>query len=433
LTRDNAHSGRWATLASASPLSVRGFLVAVLSGVFLWTHGYGALDLVLFVVGVSGLALVVLCTLAVAVGVFWVRRAPHSHDGQDGEDSRALADAQRLEAGTPQATGFARPGLQRLPLVNLSWQVEAPAALACTQRLEGLELVETLTPWRRCEATELRRRLRVEDVFGIARWQWAEAVPASLTVLPSRGRLAQLPIAQSLASADGTPHPAGMPEGDRMEIRRYVPGDSARDILWKKYARTRQLSVRMRETSVDPARRTVAYLIAGPGDEAAAAAARIALESGVLGDSWIFGVDGQAGETAELSQALQWIAASGNSDPVPASGLAGFLDRCERGDHAVLFVPGEGGAWVDVVESLARTRPGGLSFVIGVDAVVRPIREAWWRRFALSSEAKRGVSAGELERLGQRLGKVAVSVVVADRGSGRTRELTRRRVLGAVA
>lgn len=427
MSRRERARGLFSQLAVLSPLTVRGFLVALLSGVFLWTHGYGALDLILFVVGVSGLALVSLCLVAVGVGALFVRRSTAPLE---------RSDTQHLEAGTLHQTGFSRPGLQRLPLVHLSWQVERPAAVDAVQALEAEVLTETVTPWRRCEATELVRRLRVECVFGLARWQWLERTATSLTVLPSRGRLVQLPIAQSLASADGTPHPAGMPEGDRMEIRRYVPGDSARDILWKKFASTRQLSVRMREASVDPARRTVAYLVAGPRDEPAAAAVRLALESGVLGGRWLFGVDGRSGATERLDEALQWIAASGNREGhevEPASGLERFLEQCDRADHGVVFCSGETGPWVERLEALARTRAGGLSFVLGIDAVVRPRHESRWRRFALAAERRHGVSAGELNQLVQRLGRVAVSVVVAERGSGRTRELARRRVLGAVA
>ena len=88
-------TGRWlASLAELSPLTLRGLLVGILAAVFLWTHGYGALDLVLFVVGVSGLALVALCLLTVAVAAFRVQRS------RLGSDQTAL-DRGALEAGVP--------------------------------------------------------------------------------------------------------------------------------------------------------------------------------------------------------------------------------------------------------------------------------------------------------------------------------------------
>ena len=149
VSRRERARGLFSQLAVLSPLTVRGFLVALLSGVFLWTHGYGALDLILFVVGVSGLALVSLCLIAVGVGALFVRRSTAPLE---------RSDTQHLEAGTLHQTGFSRPGLQRLPLVHLSWQVERPAAVDAVQALEAEVLTEAVTPWRRCAAPALGER-----------------------------------------------------------------------------------------------------------------------------------------------------------------------------------------------------------------------------------------------------------------------------------
>ena len=133
---------------------------------------------------------------------------------------------------------------------------------------------------------------------------------------------------QALASGEGIAHPAGRPEGDRMEMRRYVPGDSPRHILWKAFARSRPLEVRTPERSVQRARRTLAYLVAGPDDEAAAAAARVALESSALGEAWLFGADGTDAPTDRLDAALRAIARSaGAREPAgdPIAGLRRFL------------------------------------------------------------------------------------------------------------
>ena len=77
-------------------------------------------------------------------------------------------------------------------------------------------------------------------------------------------------------------HPSGQPEGDRMEIRPYAPGDSVKNIIWKVYARSRQLNVRLPEHSVFQSKKTLAFLLTSENDEAAAAVARVALQSGAL-------------------------------------------------------------------------------------------------------------------------------------------------------
>ena len=76
-----------------------------------------------------------------------------------------------------------------------------------------------------------------------------------------------------------------------MEIRPYTPGDSVRDIMWKGFARNRQLNVRLPERSVAFDDKACAYLVSGVGDEAASALARLTLECGLLGDDWRFGAD----------------------------------------------------------------------------------------------------------------------------------------------
>ena len=99
---------------------------------------------------------------------------------------------------------------------------------------------------------------------------------------------------------DGLPDNGGRPDGDRMEIRPYTPGDSVRDIMWKGFARNRQLNVRLPERSVAFDDKACAYLVSGVGDEAASALARLTLECGLLGDDWRFGADSPSPNKARV-------------------------------------------------------------------------------------------------------------------------------------
>ena len=84
-----------------------------------------------------------------------------------------------------------------------------------------------------------------------------------IEVLPHLGGIRRLPVLTSLTGGEEFPHPMGLEDGDRVELRRYVPGDSARFIHWKVFGRTRKLMVRVPERALSRARRTVAYLVAG--------------------------------------------------------------------------------------------------------------------------------------------------------------------------
>ena len=275
LARFRTTAERWSHLL---PLTWRGFFVALASGLALEAYGYASLDLLLFVIGISGLVITVLSCLMVVGATLYLRR-------------RLVDDAtgaRQLEAGSPIRTGFHTPSLVRLPLVHIHWRWVEPEGVDCRLRLRDGRLKEEVVARRRCLVGGIHRRITVYDAFGLARMAWDHRVSAPLQVLPDVGRLRRMPVLQSMAAAEGTPHPAGTPEGDRMEIRRYVPGDSPRHILWKIYARTGQLNVRLPERSIDPAKKTVAYLLTGEGDEASAAAARVALENGLLGVAWLF-------------------------------------------------------------------------------------------------------------------------------------------------
>lgn len=414
-----------ARFGGAVPLRCRGALVALVAGLALWRYGYGALDLVVFVLGVSGLVLAALCAFAVAAAAAWHRRLLSRRPPP------ADVLPRRLETGVAVPTGFCLPSPQWLPLVKLRWIWLNPCGVECSVRSAGDSLEEVVEATRRCEVTSLRRRFFAYDAFGLASVAWERAAPAALTILPNPGLLRHMPALRSLAAGEGMHHEAGAPEGDRMEFRRYVPGDPVRNIMWKSYARTRQLNVRTPERSVDHARKIVGYLVAGPFDEPAAAAARVALESGALGDRWLFGADGTEAVVDQLDAALQVIARSGSA-PEGATGLGGFLQSVGVGGavHCIVFAPGRPGPWTPEVLRVAREHPEMLTFVLGVDGLVRARpAQPLWRRFVWSDEPAPGVPIDEVAELLLRLG----GGLVADRTTGRTSGTERHRALETAA
>jgi hypothetical protein len=244
-------------------------------------------------------------------------------------------------------------------------------------------------------------------------------------VLPAAGRLRSAAVVRSLAGAEGEAHPTGAPEGDRMEIRRYVPGDSVRHILWKTYARTGQLNVRLPERSVDRSRRTIAYLVSAPEDEPAAAAARVALERGALGDEWTFGADGTPEPCDMLDAALVAIARSGAQsvrDAGPGVQLAQFLNRAGgSGIDCVVFGPARPGPWIAAAFGAARATGTGVSFVLGTDGVLQDSSESpLWERLLFAREAVNGTPAAELSAVLSEIGAGGARALIVDRATGRS-------------
>jgi len=199
--------GAWRLVADSVPPTLGGWLVAGLCALALWRWGFGALDLVVFVFGVSGIVLFVLSTLAIGGSAVWLRR-------RIGKARRSL---RTLEAGTPLETGFVLPALAKVPLVKVEWTWVRPEGVECQQLMtsDG-RLLEQVVARRRCKVQAVSRRFTVRCAFGLSRVSWTASEPAELTVLPEVGKLGSMEVLQSIASAEGLPHPSGPPEGDRM-------------------------------------------------------------------------------------------------------------------------------------------------------------------------------------------------------------------------
>lgn len=398
------------------PLTLRGALVAVASGAALAVWGLERLDLLLLVVGASGLAVLVLATILVVSAALWLRR--RIPDGGSG-----LPERSTLEAESRLRTGFSLPGLASVPLVHLHWAWLRPAGVDCHQVWRESRWEEEVVAHRRTLGGALERRITVGDVLGLVRVAAVRKGDAGPRVLPAVGRLRSAPVVQAFSAAEGVSHPLGRPEGDRMEIRRYVPGDSARDIHWKAYARSRQLNVRLRERAIERSRRTVAYLVRGEDDEAAAAAARVTLESEALGPGWSFGADGTDGLVDELAPALAAICRSGDLPADAPTALPAMLDRLDRDGRrsCLAFVPPRAGSWTDAAIAAARRFSGSMTFVVATDGLdLRPPAPRWHRWIWLPSDTGSGLDTEEFRTLLARLATSGAPLLVVDRPTGRT-------------
>jgi len=416
-------------LAGLFPLTPRGVVALLSVALALRFFGYGAMDLLVFALGICALGILLACLFSVVgCGLVLQRRIQR----EMGKESRsAPAPGKAFEAGFPNLTGFSLPPVGPLPLVRLQWRWRFPDAIDSRVRIarDG-RLEEEITPNRRCLSGHLTRRFEVIDVLGLCRYCWHAEQSRECYVLPRINSLNKLPLLHSLSAEDGMPRQSGEPVGDRMEIRPYAAGDSVRDILWKSYARTRQLNVRLRERSVAHGQRILAYLLSGPGDEAAAAAARVALESGAFGEDWLFSADGTETPCGNLDAALRAVARSRSLGEPHAPGLDQFLAAADQrgAAHCIVFAspgalnragfPGAGGGF-----------GGRFSLVLAVDGMAGGGPNPAWRRLLLRPAEtgqnhekhrgrERGGSREELLLLCRRLAPMLASIILVDRATG---------------
>jgi uncharacterized protein (DUF58 family) len=391
------------------PLALPGALLAAGSGLALWYYGFRALDLLLLVAALACLAVLAICALAAAATAFVLRRALR--------ELPTPALPERIETEAWLRTGFVLPDWP-LPWITLGLRWDEPPHVACRlqPRIGGGAWLEEVRASRRAEVKRIERVIEIRDVFGLTRLRLRDVRDVNAWILPNPGKLRDPSVVVTRTGGDGDSHPAGSPEGDRVDIRRYAPGDSARDVMWKVFARTGILMVRKPERSFEPARQVNAYLVAGDEDEAAAAAARLALESGALGQGWRFGADGTRADAHELAQALHAVAASG--DARGPTGLGAFLDAAPAADPCIVFTPASDGAWRYDVQRLAAQHGPRLAFVLGADGVERARVRTAFDRFVYAGAPTHAISERELRGLVAELSSYGGDVKILDRATG---------------
>jgi hypothetical protein len=340
------------------PIRLPGIALAVVA-IAAMRFAQDRVDYVMFAVGLAGFALLGLCLLFTVAGTLALRYFV----------GRAVEGAALdIETRRPSRTGFRFRRLRAWPLIDTKMVWEHPAAVDVELRVDGAFADEVIVARERGRHVRVVRRFTVEDIFGLTAVSFRKRTEHKMRFLPAR-TTAGVEIAFGHATGDAFSHPEGRLEGDLIEMRKYGRGDPLRHILWKTYARTRRLLVRMPERAIAPSPTTSAFLVAGEGDEAAAATARLYLETGLLGSDFVFGADGSPGTTTETDEALEQIIDSIAARADNGRGLDGFrraVDPVHLG-RCVVFAPPIAGDWCERVAAFSRNLASPATVIIGIE------------------------------------------------------------------
>jgi hypothetical protein len=400
----------------------------VVAAIALLTHeGFARprADYVLQLVTELALALVALAFFAVLPAAYWVHRA-FKRGAAEQAGSADIFEAQR---------GFANllrmPSFRWFPVVNVRWEWIEPPGFRLELLPDDGALLERVEATERAHAERVVRRFVVEDAFGLARIVFDRTEARTVRALPWTGRLNVAPMLRSHVGGDDFPHPLGELDGDRVDMRPYVPGDPLRLALWKVYARTRELMVRTPERAISPSLRIIAYLPSAEQDDPPAAAARVAIEHGLLGEDWTFSADGALHAATTVDEALTLITRSRAIRGEPeasAAGLPRFLE--EAGDvrnRLILFVPAQPGPWLQAAIDALRGRQGPVTAVIATDGVrdstpLEPRYERWLKLPAPPPSAAVSTPSALME-VARTFAAAGANVVGLERPSGRALNL----------
>jgi hypothetical protein len=377
------------------PFSTPGLALALTVAAGMYFFGMKRSDHVLLITGGAVLLVAAVDLIFVVLTALFIGWRFRQHS------DKQLAGGYRLDLTTGIATPSARQMPKIMPpLIEASTHILNPPDFHCEwkRNYDGMRQ-EWLIPGRRCELEEhfrLRRRVIVKDVLGFSALDWEQEEPLSLRVLPAPMPLGSQSLIRAWFQGDESSDPRGEPTGDRVDMRRYAPGDPPRLLLWKIYARTGKLMVRVPENAVTTAPRTCAYLVAGPGDEPVASLARTLVETGLLGEGWRFGADGSPNSVDKKEEALRLIARSGNPGVGSGDSLGGFLkEAASRGfGSCIVLVPSYDGEWVDTVAALLARSPLQIS-LLTVGSVSPPSSEHKWKKLVFY-ETTRQTNPNEL-------------------------------------
>ncbi len=404
-------------LVRALPLTPPGAAVLTLALVA-FLLGRRQIDLVLTLAGLWGFVLLGTLGLAALLARIMLARALAKRE----------RGAQRIDGveGMPCDTGLRLPRQRILLAREPRWRLDTPDAAVESELLPEV-LLERLRPRDRTLGTELRRRFEVEDLFGLWRFAIRDREPRTVRVLPHTGRYDATALENCLASGDLDFHPHGKASGDRVDTRPYVRSDPARMILWKVYARRRELMVRAPETARTPEARPLVYFVAGPSDAAAAGLARLLVESGLLGDGARFAASGTPEPMTEREAVLDALARSAAHREDGAADLAPALAAPELapGDPVVLVCPAHAGRWQRAVLDLVARDPGRVFVLAAGDASPPRPAESRWRRWLFEPPKAHDAHLADMQRAVAPLAASGARVALADRASGRVQVLGR--------
>jgi hypothetical protein len=418
------------TCADKFPFTTQGICVFLAAIIALQQFAYARMDLVVFAIAICALAIIGFTAIIVILGGLILRhRITHQLEMRH-LLTRTSAQV-RVETGYPNETGFTLDTMVWLPLISVHWSIVAPNQIETHNKLSLDEdcWEEEIRPLRRCKTDTITRRFVVRDVLGFCQFSWRFTQDAFLTALPRAGKLKQLPILRSLTAEDGIPSPSGHPEGDRMEIRPYAMGDSVRNIMWGAYARTRHLNVRLPERSVFHSHRTLAYLISSPKDEAASAVARVAVETGALGDEWVLGADGSNTSTDQIAASLELIAGSRALTRPHSFGLDTFLQTQGNSSatYCVIFAGTDIAPLLPLLTTSTARYQAKICLVLATDgftdeSVPSPWRGLFYRAATNTSDTETSTqdqsSRTQLSRLLTDVGHLVESILIVDRSTG---------------
>lgn len=279
------------------PLTLRGLLAAVVATLALKFIAVPEMDLVTFSIAGPVLFFVLLSSLAT---FFFAARIKKRITAE------VTYDKSGLRSNTIISFGILFRGSSVPPFFTLAVSRNFEPGQALTKDyylkggespLNGRRIIDTIRFPHRGVWNLKSLSFELVDPFGFCSRSWTQDLSRSLSVSPPQLRIRPLPVIASSSKAGDEMSLPKERTGDLFDIKQYDPADGVSRILWKTYARTRELYVRRPEPAIIPEGEVAIYLVAGRYEDHVASAAMSYIDYLIANDIVVlFGTDGSSAE-----------------------------------------------------------------------------------------------------------------------------------------
>jgi len=152
------------------------------------------------------------------------------------------------------------------------------------------------------------------DLLGIINVRLQLSGPAEIVVLPADVPGPGSILEDQQSSGDTEDAPSGSPEGDLLDTKQHLPGQSFRHFMWKAYHRSGGRIMLVRKPENTAASTRVFFFLPGMDDEAGASLVRLLIEDKIAGGNWWLFVPGSGRLLGppDREKAMHCLAESGN-------------------------------------------------------------------------------------------------------------------------
>ncbi len=427
-----------AAIAAWQPLTTRGALAIVLSALLVKFYALPSSDLIAAVLGAAFIAIVLL-----VAGVALLLRI---------RIARAISAELRFELHEPISKTNIPAGIILKNSSVLSYfslavkrRFDQKGARSPSHVLKGREpelgkrhLIDSVWLPHRGLWTVSGIEFDLRDSLGFTRYRWLLPLQSGLEVSAPTLRVRPLPVLAASSQSGDHLHHTEERSGDLFDIKAYDPSDGIKKILWKTYARSRELVVRRPEPAVVPEGEVAVFLVADRNDDHVAGALQGYLEQLVENNiAILFGTDGvprEAGASTtnempavpvahyctsleDISRAINrsaWSKEAGTACGFPEF-LASLANDNKRAHRVIVFADASDGssttgiapnAWFQEITKAAVNYSTQLTIALvppelGVRSFDAPIADAETSAFELLGTTYTSVVNHSLKRFGR--------------------------------